>query len=381
MTHVLHLTAWHPYIDGVAGVFVLEQCAALQEAGNNVGLIFSRVEGLRGFSRQRLLRGIPGFVKSDLPIRTLGFKTWNVPGGSRFVSRFNARMLQNRYDAYVDAYGRPDILHAHVALEAGVAARQIAARTGLDYVLTEHSSEILNGPTPKRREKASAVYADARSVVAVSPVLASRIQEVCPTAKVKVIGCMVRDAVFSCRSPHRKSGKQIRIASIGALIPDKRTHHVIAVLARLPKALKQRIDYVIMGDGPERAKLEAAARAAGIRATFHGNLAHDRAMAELAEADFLIHASAYECFGTVMAEAMALGLPVVSTRSGGPESYVTNESGILVDVDDIDALFAATQTMIQDIETWRSRGDMIARRGRDLWHETNIASAITRLYE
>ena len=53
MTHALHLTAWHPVIDGFSGVFVIEQCAALRSHGAQIGLIFSRIQGLRDMSPKR----------------------------------------------------------------------------------------------------------------------------------------------------------------------------------------------------------------------------------------------------------------------------------------------------------------------------------------
>lgn len=381
MTHALHLTAWHPYIDGVSGVFVLEQCAALKAAGLEIGLIFSRIEGLRGLAVRRLLRGLPGLVRLDYPVRTLGFKSWNVPGGAQLAPRFNAWALQNRFKAYVRTYGRPDILHAHVALETGPAARGIATMTGLDYVLTEHSTEILNGClTPHRRAIARAVYADARSVIAVSPILADRILDICPSANVRVIGNLIRDDVFALRRPNFETDGRIRVATIGALVPHKRVRNVIAALMDFPPPLKERIDYAVIGDGPERGMLEAAVREAGIRATFHGNLPHDHAMALLASMDLLIHASAYETFGVVLAEAMALGLPVVATRCGGPEGIVTDETGALVPVDDVEALGLATRAILQDLDGWRARRAAISQRAHDLYHETSIASAIAETY-
>lgn len=381
MTHVLHLSTWHPVIDDVSGVFVLEQCAALASIGVQVGLIFSRLEGLRSLTLRRALRGMPGMVRRMDPVPTLGFKSWNLPGSRRLLPRFSVWMLQDRYARYEKLFGRPDILHAHVGLESGPAARKIAARIGREYVVTEHSSEILHGSLdPSREQTVRQVYADARCVIAVSSALARRVIEICPTAKVKVAGNLVRDTVFQLRRPPSARGDRISLVSIGGLYPNKRVAIVFAAFAKLPPALTDRIDYHVIGEGPERQQLERLAQSAGMKTIFHGNLPHQEAMALLSRADALVHASAYETFGLVMAEAMALGLPVVATRSGGPEEFVTDQVGTLVPVDDVDALAMAIEDMAGQADIWRGRRDMIAAQAFERFHETSVGRAIAEAY-
>lgn len=381
MTHALHLTTWHPYIDGVSGTFVLEQCAALRDASVTVGLLFSRIQGLRGFRPQRLARGAPGFVKMEQPVPTFGFKSWSMPGMNGLASAMNERMLCNRYAAYVRVLGRPDILHAHVALAAGQAARRIAADTGLGYVVTEHSSEILNGmASARKRRAAAAVYADARCVLAVSSGLADSIRSICPTANIRVVGNLVREAVFALRKQPADSRSRVIVVSIGSLSPNKRTHDAIAALAGLPLPLRDQIEHWIVGDGPARDALAAQAAAGGVRTIFHGNMAHDRTMQLLADADLLLHASEYETFGIVVAEAMALGVPVVATRCGGPESFVNGTTGVLVPVGDVDALRCAVIGIVKDRNAWKARSAAIAQYARDRFHESNVVSAIIESY-
>ena len=59
------------------------------------------------------------------------------------------------------------------------------------------------------------------------------------------------------------------------------------------------------------------------------------------ESDAFVLSSEVETFGVVVAEALATGLPVVATRSGGPESIVRSGDGILVPVGDVTALAEA----------------------------------------
>lgn len=381
MSHSLHLTTWHPCIDDVSGTFVLEQCRALRDAGERVGLVFSRIQGLRSLTWDRLLRGMPGRYRTDEPIPTFGFKSWNVPGAARMLSRVHRRILAGRFQAYVRVHGRPDILHAHVALEAGTAAREIAKANGLEYVLTEHSTEIMRGDlSPERQAIAEAVYRDARVVITVSKALAKRVRAICPAASIRVIPNLVRDDVFARRGPSAASGKGFRVVSIGALVPHKRTRVAIEALGRLPAALRSQITYSIVGDGPERGALELLASDAGVRTQFHGGLSHDRAMSILAHADLFLHPSALETFGVVLAEAMALGLPSVATRCGAPEEIVEPETGVLVDVDDVESMRSAIEDILGAIDAWRKRSASIADHARGRFHEKVVTAAIADTY-
>ncbi len=381
MIHALHLTTWHPYIDGTAGTFVVEQCAALQAAGAKIGLVFSRVEGLRAISARRFARGWPGFVQLHEPVPTYGFKSWNLPGAGPIVPRLNEAMLCNRFDAYQRALGMPDILHAHVALEAGIATRRIAARTGLNYVVTEHSSEVLNGiRSADRKRAAERVYADARKVLAVSPKLAECIMAIYPAANIEVVGNLVRESVFAIRVSGARQRDRVVIAAVGSLTPNKRVHQLFDAIAGLRGATRDQITCWIVGDGPCRRRLEQQAAVQGVRAHFFGNLPHGRAMSVLGDADMLVHPSAFETFGVVLAEALALGLPVIATRCGGPEQIVTEEVGRLVAVDDVAGLRRAIEEMVHDLASWKARQETIRRYARCRFHEANLASAILETY-
>jgi glycosyltransferase involved in cell wall biosynthesis len=378
----LHLSTWHPFIDGVSGTFVVEQCAALRAAGVDAGLIFGRIEGLRGLSPRRLMRGCPGFVHLDSPIPTYGFKTWNVPGTRAAHSAIFEWALRSRYHAYVKAVHKPDILHAHVALEAGRVARRLAAETGLEYIITEHSSEIINGlKDPQRAAAAREVYQGARRVIAVSDGLAQRISDIAPTARIIVIPNLVRESTFRLKRSGVQNEEALVVCSIGGLVPGKRTNDAIAAIAGLPVSLKSRIQYHIVGEGAERQRLMRQARDCGVRTHFHGNLPNRKAMQLLSEADVLLHASGYETFGLVIAEAMALGVPVVATRSGGPESFVTAETGRLVAVGDIPALRDSLREILETRNRWASKRDEISDFARGRFHEKAVAAAIIEEYK
>ena len=91
-------------------------------------------------------------------------------------------------------------------------------------------------------------------------------------------------------------------------------------------------EYWVVGDGPERKRLERVARRLGIgeRVTFWGALPRSEAMEKLSESDVLVHPSLHDSGGWVCLEAMAAGRPVICLDLGGPALQVTEDVGIKV---------------------------------------------------
>jgi glycosyltransferase involved in cell wall biosynthesis len=195
-----------------------------------------------------------------------------------------------------------------------------------------------------------------------------------------VIGNMVPDHIFALRDSVQTSGDDFRVLTLCNLQPSKRVVDAIEALAGLPKRLKERIVLHVIGDGPERRRLEQMAQGQDFRSEFHGELPRIEAMTLLAGADLLLHPSAFETFGIVLAEAAALGVPVIATRCGGPEDIVTSDSGLLIDVGDSAALQSGIMAVLDDIGRWKGRRDVMSRRAFDLFHESRFVQSVTHAY-
>jgi glycosyltransferase involved in cell wall biosynthesis len=105
----------------------------------------------------------------------------------------------------------------------------------------------------------------------------------------------------------------------------------------------------LVGDGPERARLEEQARALNGRVVFRGALPRDAALAHLAGARAAVLSSAWENLPHAAVEALAVGTPVVSTAVGGvPEVVHDGENGLLVPANDPDALADALRAVLAD---------------------------------
>jgi glycosyltransferase involved in cell wall biosynthesis len=121
-------------------------------------------------------------------------------------------------------------------------------------------------------------------------------------------------------------------------------------LGRALDAMRELTDarLLIAGDGPERARLEAAA---GDRVEFLGPLPRAEALGLLRAADASILTSAWENFPHGIVESLAVGTPVIATRTGGVAEVVHDgENGLLVEPGDTAAFVAAVRRYLDDSE-------------------------------
>ncbi len=113
---------------------------------------------------------------------------------------------------------------------------------------------------------------------------------------------------------------------VGRLAIEKRVARVFEALASL--GAEHPLGVLVLGDGPERVRLEALAKRLGLKARFEGFVT-DRARYAtlLASADALVHGCSCETFGFSVAEALASGVPAVVPDAGGAAEFVTEACG------------------------------------------------------
>jgi len=141
------------------------------------------------------------------------------------------------------------------------------------------------------------------------------------------------------------------------------------------------VELAIVGDGPQREALEAQARAAGIAVRFAGN--QDDVAPWLQSFDlFCLPSYANEGVPQALMQAMACGLPVVTTDVGSIGEIVTDGvTGVLVAPQDASAIRAALEALLQDAAQRRSLGEAAAARARERFGEARMVERMVAAFE
>ena len=153
-------------------------------------------------------------------------------------------------------------------------------------------------------------------------------------------------------------------ACVGRLVPEKGNHHAVRALASLG-AEEPDARLVIVGDGPERERLEDLCHKLGVggRVAFVGAQPHEAIAAYLAAADgFLFPTERDEALPIVLLQAMACARPVIASRVGGIPEVIGESSacGLLIPPGDVRALREMMLKILRD-EELRSRLGEAAR--------------------
>jgi glycosyltransferase involved in cell wall biosynthesis len=256
--------------------------------------------------------------------------------------------------------GTVDVVHAHQGedLATLLLARLAVRRHRCPLVVTVHCSvgHTLTGNSPRERllrslggflERATLRRADAVIVLTERTVAALRTDGVDPQ-RVVPIPSGFEPALFEGPGddPFPGAGRP-RIGYVGRLAAQKRADLLVTAFGRM----REPADLVVVGDGPERARVQRLVREspAADRITLTGFVEHSAVPAVLRSLDLLVLPSAYEEMGSVLVEAMVAGLPVVASDVGGiPEVVRHGETGLLVPPGDVSALTEALDRLVAD---------------------------------
>ena len=148
----------------------------------------------------------------------------------------------------------------------------------------------------------------------------------------------------------------LRLVAVGRLVPEKGFDVLLKALAQVRKRFPT-TTLTMIGHGPSGPYLERLAKGLGLQnaVVWAGFLQNPFPL--MASARMLVAPSRWETFGNAVAEAMALGVPVVATRCGGPEDLIeSGVSGVLVPVDDIEALARAIIGLLADDRSRQQMG-------------------------
>lgn len=344
---ILVVPSWYP---PNGGRFFRLQAEALALKGHEVDVLVLHEKGLSKPVNKKIdAQASP--LLSEIKYSFLRIPKMNGLNVILFIFKFR-RLLIN----YLK-YNKPDIIHVHSAVWAGVVVRKIAQKFNIPYVITEHRSIFFEEKFPfgkrKRKEIENALN-EATKLIAVSNGLKDKLKNFSQRNDVEVIPNMV-DVEFFLPFIKRKSPEKFVFVSVGNLIALKGFDTLIDAFALLFKEFKE-IQLKIVGEGEERYALEQKVEQLGLQndIIFSGYRTRKELKEIYQSSDVYISASKKESFGVVIIEALSCGLPIIVTNSGGPTEIVNENNGFLVAENNASSLHQYMKKMYLEYGTFDS---------------------------
>lgn len=184
--------------------------------------------------------------------------------------------------------------------------------------------------------------------------------------------------------PRPEDDGVFRILSVGRLLGWKGFHLGMRAFARFQASVPQS-EYLVVGHGEQRRRLEALAHALGVgdRVRFAGSCTRAETFAALASSDVVLHPSLHEQVGFAVLEAMAAGRPVVCLDAAGPPRLV-GDTGVVVarraPGQVVEDLAAALVRLHADVAWRRALGEAARTRAAEHWSWARVADDLLDVY-
>lgn len=257
---------------------------------------------------------------------------------------------------------RFDIYHAHFG-PVGEAIRPAveALEAPLTVSFYGHDISEVIDRNPNAYDQ---LFRSANAVLALSNEMQDRLRNAgCPDAKIHKQPLMIDVNEYPFRKRTLPIDKPIEILTVARLVEKKGIRYAVKALGRLET--DQEIRFRIIGDGPQSENIKKTAAALGLdeNVKILGFRDHEEVKEWLNRSHLFILPSVTAENGdregtpTILLEAQAAGLPVVSTQHAGiPEIVSDGESGLLVPERDVKSLADALQTLLSQPERWPEMG-------------------------
>jgi glycosyltransferase involved in cell wall biosynthesis len=242
-------------------------------------------------------------------------------------------------------------LHSHSCASGAILAMMLKRITRIPYSLTLNANiEWWGGAM---REK----FSDATFVISITQRLLDQIHREFPdlAAGQALLG---RIGVDTRKWLPGRHDDDSRIVTVGRMHPSKGHDILLRAVKEVTRA-RPDVTLCMIGDGPQRAELEALADKLGLRnrVIFTGSASEDQIIEELRRADIFALASHAEPLGVVFMEAMSMAVATIGTAAGGVNEIITDGSdGLLVPPGDVAAMASAIRTLLDNTSRRRALG-------------------------
>ncbi|MHA4847221.1 glycosyltransferase [Flavitalea antarctica] len=260
-------------------------------------------------------------------------------------------VFKQEIKTYMRENGRPDLVHVHVAMRAGMAALWMKKKFRIPFLVSEHWSGYYKVDPDNYfmrdwlfRFFSRNVMSNASWVTAVSADLVKKITEIFGVTNTSVIYNVVNTNRFNYKP---LANVEFRFIHISDLHPIKNVKGIFAVLARLNQ-IRNDWKMVILGSNDPAYQHLATRLGIHERIEWKGSVGHHEVPGEIQRADCLLMFSHHETLSCVTCESLCCGVPVIATRVGGLPEIVNKSNGRLCERGDENGLL---QTILEHLDS------------------------------
>lgn len=316
-------------------------------------------------------------LREGVPVYRARYRRSPIPGTTYLVYLWS---VFHAFRHLVREGFRADIIHVHV-YDAGAPAVVLAKLNRIPLVVTEHFSAFprrLLGPLDLVKAWLAFRWAD--MVLPVSRDLQNAIERYGLRARFKVIPNVADTSLFFPSPRARDRSEVKRIVFVGQLVQNKGIDYLLKAISQLRDKRKDwHLD--IVGDGEKRIEYEhlTARLGLGDMVTFRGARSKREVAQFMQQADLFVLPSLAETFSVPAVEALACGIPVLSTRCGGPEEFIVADVGSLVPCGDANELLRGLDQMLDNLHLYSRQ--RISTFARERFSPNSVGAQLHAVYE
>lgn len=326
--HILEISSFFPPF---GGAFCLEQSKALKARGHDVRILACNELGITVSITRYITARWTRWEEKIEGVTVYRSNYRAMPRNVKYNQHHWCKTVVSMYHDYVRRYGKPDVIHAHCCQWAGVAAWMISKESGIPFFITEHLSSMIfkanYGAEWTRnvwaRELLTQTYQAANCVIPVSKEL---VDDLAPffgrDYRWQEVSNIIDTDFFHFRQRQALDGRKFRFCCLA--VSHGYNFHLKGydVLAEAFRDIEG-AELHIAGRATDSDRMRSAF-GSNPSVIIHGNLGKDGVRDLLYHCDALVLASRSEVQPLVLLEAMATGIPVVSTEVTPQSERISN---------------------------------------------------------
>jgi L-malate glycosyltransferase len=347
--HLLIIPSYYPNsYNPIDGIYFKVQAESLKTAGLKIGVVAPIIIKHYVLKRERRIDFGYKITHNGIPTYLYQFPSFPIFKKANDLLRlYYGKKL---FRKYIIMNGLPDIIHLH-SFENGILTRWIKKIYKIQYVTTEHSSGFQRKIYTKwKLQLAIKAYQETIKLVTVSTALKNTLKRLFDIEAI-TIGNMIDIDFFVPITEEKKYD----FITVGGLQPTKNYPLLIDSFGHVCGKYPE-LRLAIVGNGPLKDQINNKIEKSDFTQNIEmlGSQSPSEILHLLNQSSIFVSSSKIETFGVAIIEAMSCGLPVVSTKSGGPEDLIIDESfGILCDHNP-ESLYNAMINVFENIDYYNN---------------------------